>query len=74
VGRLKVEAINPVLVTSGWRSLLWMIRGAAWELTCGFCRTRSRRMVSLLAGSVICPACGTENLLRSAASYRRKPE
>jgi hypothetical protein len=74
VGRLKVEAINPVLVTSGWRSLLWMIRGAAWELTCGFCRTRSRRMVWLFAISVICPACGTENLLSSAGSPWRKPK
>jgi hypothetical protein len=74
VGRLKVEAINPVLVTSGWRSLLWMIRGAAWEFTCGFCRTRSRRMVYLLAGSVFCPACGTENLLRVAGSFRRRPK
>jgi hypothetical protein len=31
-------------------------------------------MIYLLAGSVICPACGTDNLLRGARQFRRKPE
>jgi len=43
MGRLTVDGINPILAMRGWRSLLWVIRGASWEVTCGFCRTRFRR-------------------------------
>jgi hypothetical protein len=73
MGELKVEAIDPVLMT-GWRSLLSLVRGAEWELTCGFCRVRFRKIVSLFASSVTCPACGTRNLLtRAGWPWRRQP-
>ena len=71
MGQLKVEAIDPVLVT-GWRSLVWVFRGVEWELTCGFCRERFRRVVWLFSGSVVCSACGTRSLLSSAGWLWRK--
>ena len=71
MGQLKVEAINPVLIT-GWRSFVWLSRRVEWELTCGFCRTRFRRTVWMASGSVVCPACETRNLLSSAGWLWRK--
>jgi hypothetical protein len=64
-GMLTVEAINPVLL-SGWRSLIWMIRGAKWELTCGFCRTHFQSYAPMVASYIDCPSCGTRNRLSSA--------
>ena len=69
---LTVEAINPVLV-SRWRSLLWMIRGAKWELTCGYRRTHFASYAWLFATSIDCPSCGTRNRLSSAGWFWRKP-
>jgi hypothetical protein len=72
MGQLKVEAINPVLVTTGAKSFLWLVRGVEWELTCGFCRTRINRIVWMGSTSVICPVCGTRNLLSSAGWLWRR--
>jgi hypothetical protein len=71
MGRLIVDGINPILATRGWRSLLWVIRGATWEVTCGSCRTRFTRMIWLFASSVDCPACGTRNTLSNAGWFWR---
>jgi hypothetical protein len=62
---LEVEAINPVRL--GWLPSNFGIFGR-WEVTCGFCRTRFARFAwELMAGSrlsrVVCPECGTHNLL-----------
>ncbi len=70
---LQVEAINPVLTTTGWRSMLWLIRGADWNLTCGFCRTRFHTIAYLGAMSIDCPECGTRNRLSSAGWAWRGP-
>jgi hypothetical protein len=64
MGQLKVQAINPVLVT-GWLSLVWVVRGLEWEFTCGFCRNRLRRVTWMFASSIDCPACGTRNVVRT---------
>ncbi len=71
MGQLKVEAINPVLETS-LRSLLWVVRAARWELTCGFCRTLFQSTVWLLASSIVGPDCGTRNMLSSAGWLWRR--
>jgi hypothetical protein len=65
MGQLNIEAINPVIV-SGWGSLLWAFRGVEWEVTCGLCRTRFRSLAYLFASSIVCPACGTRNLVSNA--------
>jgi hypothetical protein len=62
---LIVEAINPEVV-SGWRSLLWVVRTAKWELTCGFCRTRFQSYCWFPLSWIDCPSCGTRNSLSSA--------
>jgi rRNA maturation endonuclease Nob1 len=36
---------------------------ARWELTCGFCKTRFRKIQPLAWDGSVCPACGTRNLL-----------
>jgi rRNA maturation endonuclease Nob1 len=68
--QLRVEAINPVLDES-WRSFRWVVRAARWEVTCGFCRTRFKDTGWMLRSSVVCPACGTRNLLPSASNRQR---
>jgi rRNA maturation endonuclease Nob1 len=63
VGQLKVNAINARLET-GLRGFLFsMIRGARWELTCGFCKERFSRVQPIFWSSAVCPYCGTRNLL-----------
>lgn len=69
---LEVEAINPVRF-SWLPSNLGII--ARWEVTCGLCRTRFSRVVwELMIGSrmsrVVCPECGTHNLLPHHPSIR----
>ena len=63
---LEVEAINPVRLGMFPPNVLYVV--GRWEVTCGFCRTRFRRIVlDVIIGSrlskVTCPACGTHNLL-----------
>jgi hypothetical protein len=72
---LEVKAINPV--RSAFIPGLSVV--ASWEVTCGFCRTRFRRVVfELIVGSrmswVGCPACGTHNLLPHHPSLRNRGE
>lgn len=67
MSQLKVDAINPVLDES-FRSLRWLVRAARWEVTCGFCRSRFKDTGWMLRGSVVCPACGTRNLLPTGRS------
>ena len=71
----EVEAISPVRLGRFPPNVLYVV--ARWEVTCGFCRTRFRRVVlDLLIGSrlsrVACPACGTHNLLPRHPSVRSK--
>jgi len=62
VNQLILDAINPVR-TDTWSSLHWAIRGARWELTYGFCRTRFERVIYWVGTSIGRPSCGTRNRL-----------
>jgi len=68
VGRLTVDAINPE-VDEGWPRLLSAFAFVKWDLTCGFCRMRFGSAGRAWRESVVCPACGTRNLL----AYRPGP-
>ena len=57
-----MDAINPQRADS-WRSLMWLVRGARWDFTCGFCRQRFRGITWILSSTIACPACGTQNIL-----------
>ena len=63
MAQLRVRAIDPRLETGPRGLLLGMIRGARWELTCGFCKERFARTQLLLSTHADCPYCGTRNLL-----------
>jgi hypothetical protein len=71
---VEVEGINPVQV--GWLpGNLGLV--SRWEVTCGACRARFRRMlVELLWGSrlswVGCPVCGAHNLLPHHPAMRSR--
>ena len=65
MGQLKVMAIDARLETGPIGLLLSLIRGARWELTCGFCKERFRKVLLLFLGFADCPYCGTRNLLPS---------
>jgi len=72
---LEVEAVNPVRLGMFPPNLLFIF--ARWEVTCGFCRTRFKRIVlDLMVGSkmswVGCPACGAHNLLPHHPDVRAK--
>jgi DNA-directed RNA polymerase subunit RPC12/RpoP len=63
MGQLEVRAIDAQL-QGGWRALfLGMLRGAAWELTCGFCKARFRRVTYFVLSSIDCPYCQSRNVL-----------
>jgi uncharacterized Zn-finger protein len=62
MGRLTVDAINPVLDES-WPRALSAMGFVRWEVTCGFCRTRFGSAGRSWRDLVVCPLCGTRNLL-----------
>jgi hypothetical protein len=63
MAQLRLDAINARL-ESGWLGvLLGIARFARWDLTCGFCRQRVRKVQFLVWSSVVCPYCGTRNVL-----------
>ena len=68
VGQLRLNAINAQLETGLVGLLLGMIRGARWELTCGFCKERFRKVQFMVFSTAVCPYCGTRNLLPPALS------
>ena len=70
MSQLELEAINPVR-TDSWRTLHWVARMGRWELTCGFCRTRFTSVRSFVRSSIVCPGCGTRNLLPHSLKVRR---
>lgn len=61
--QLKVRAIDARLESGPLGLLLSLIRGARWELTCGFCKERFRKIQYIFTGFADCPYCGTRNLL-----------
>ncbi|MEJ7803774.1 MAG: hypothetical protein WKH68_10460 [Candidatus Limnocylindria bacterium] len=63
MGQLVVRAIDPRLKNGLKGFLLGMIRGARWELTCGFCKQQFRTLQHLFSQTADCPFCGTRNLL-----------
>lgn len=63
MGQLKVNAINARLQDGLLGLLLGMARSARWELTCGFCKERFRKVQYLASSTAVCPYCGTRNLL-----------
>jgi len=63
VGQLVVRAIDPRLKNGLKGFLLGMIRGARWELTCGFCKQQFQTLQHLFSQTADCPFCGTRNLL-----------
>jgi hypothetical protein len=62
MGRLTVDAINPV-VDESWPRPLSAMGFVRWEVTCGFCRTRFGSAGRAWRDLVVCPLCGTRNLL-----------
>jgi len=70
VGQLTVRAIDPRLQNGIRGFLLGMIRGARWELTCGFCKERFRTLQHLFLLTADCPFCGTRNLLSDGGGPR----
>ena len=63
MGQLQLNAIDARLETGLRGLLLAMIRGAQWELTCGFCKERFRKVLFIAWSSAVCPYCGARNLL-----------
>lgn len=63
MGQLRLNAIDAQLDTGFRGFMLAMVRGAGWELTCGFCKQRFRKVIFLTWSSAVCPFCGTRNLL-----------
>jgi hypothetical protein len=63
LGRLKLPAINARFESglTGW--LLAMVRSARWELICGFCKQRFRKVQFFGWSTIECPFCGTVNEL-----------
>jgi hypothetical protein len=70
VGPLEIEAINAERIDS-WRSFSWVVRLTRWELTCGFCRLRFRRLAPFARSEIDCPQCGTRNLLPDSPKLKR---
>ncbi len=70
MSQLELEAINPIR-TDSWRTLHWVARLGRWEVTCGFCRLRFTSVGSFVRSSVVCPSCGTRNLLPDSPKLRR---
>lgn len=70
MAQLKVRAIDPRLETGPLGLLLSLIRGARWELTCGFCKERFGKVQLLFMGFSDCPYCGARNLLPSFGPRR----
>ena len=65
MGQLEMPAIDARMEAGVRGFLLGLIRGASWELTCGFCRQRFRRLQYSVRTSIDCPFCGTRNVLPS---------
>ena len=63
VGQLRLNAIDARFATGliGW--LLGMVRCLRWDLTCGFCKGRFRKVLHFAYSTADCPYCGTRNLL-----------
>jgi len=62
MGLLSVEAIGARFV-GRFLDFRWLLQGAPWELTCGFCREHFKTTVYSDYGAAQCPFCGTRNLL-----------
>jgi hypothetical protein len=63
VAQLKVNAINARFEGAVLGLLLGMARSARWDVTCGFCKERFRKVQFLAWSTAVCPFCGARNLL-----------
>ena len=51
-------------IQGGLAAVLFAILASfRWELTCGFCKIRFKKLQLFGLSSAICPYCGTQNLL-----------
>jgi DNA-directed RNA polymerase subunit RPC12/RpoP len=62
VGQLTVNAIGARYV-GRFLDFRWLLQGAKWELTCGFCKEHFTATAWSDYGAMECPDCGTRNLL-----------
>jgi hypothetical protein len=63
MGQLRLSAIDATW-QGGWLGLLLSLALVfRWDFTCGFCKSRVRKVQFRAWSTAVCPFCGTRNLL-----------